>query len=198
MYFIYALADPRTGIIWYIGITTDMHRRFMQHVGCQGNNLEKNTWIRALRSETLLPALKILESVPTNQQAREREDYWIQWYLGEGMPLTNILQEKGEQQSSMKSSPKTPKKPIMKSVEEEDRKKPELKETQRRLHYWRTRRFFSMDDLAERSGVDKGTIYKIETKGGRPRYETAEKLAKALGITLDELYGDEGQETNSA
>jgi len=47
---------------------------------------------------------------------------------------------------------------------------------------------FSLEDLAARSGIDKGTIYRIEAgKPGRNARNTIAKLANALKFSPDEL-----------
>ena len=56
-----------------------------------------------------------------------------------------------------------------------------------RLQYWRERRFLSIRGLAERAGVKPNTISDIEKGKRTMRRETAEKLAKALEISLDDL-----------
>ncbi len=69
MYFIYALADPRTDEIAYIGITDNPYRRFKQHVSFDRSQGFKNEWIRRLQNEMLVPSLKILETVETEDIA---------------------------------------------------------------------------------------------------------------------------------
>lgn len=58
-----------------------------------------------------------------------------------------------------------------------------------RLREYRLAIGFSVPKLAERSGVPRRTIQNIE-KRGDCLVSTAQKLAKALGITLDELAGE--------
>lgn len=61
--FIYALLDPRTGDIRYIGKTNNPHKRFIRHK----NNREKRhcaDWIASLVREELLPVMRILEALP--------------------------------------------------------------------------------------------------------------------------------------
>ncbi|SRR6266487_3992896 len=62
-YFIYALADPHTDEVVYVGITDNIRKRFREHVACKDTNAAKNAWIRLLLKETLTPSLKILETV---------------------------------------------------------------------------------------------------------------------------------------
>ncbi|MCW5319657.1 XRE family transcriptional regulator [Verminephrobacter aporrectodeae subsp. tuberculatae] len=53
----------------------------------------------------------------------------------------------------------------------------------RTLHGW------TLEDLSMRSGVDVGTISALEVRDSK-RSEKAQALAKALGLTLDQLLDD--------
>jgi transcriptional regulator with XRE-family HTH domain len=55
----------------------------------------------------------------------------------------------------------------------------------------RLKKWFSLQDLAERSGVSKNTIYRLETGRSEPSITTVELLADALGISIDEYIGHE-------
>ena len=90
MYVIYALADPRTDKIGYIGITKNLKQRFNQHVNSRGNNNDEDSWIRQLRNDGLIPSIRVLETVGTEDVARKREAYWIEYYIGLGEQLTNV------------------------------------------------------------------------------------------------------------
>ncbi len=88
---IYALIDPRDYAVCYIGITDDVYRRFFQHLSCDGDNPAKDAWITQLRLDNVMLIMKTLEVVPTVEQAREREAFWIQHYKFLGTPLLNQL-----------------------------------------------------------------------------------------------------------
>ena len=50
----------------------------------------------------------------------------------------------------------------------------------------------AQQELARQSGVKQGIISLIESGSTQfPRLDTAAKLARALGCTIDELLGDE-------
>ncbi len=51
----------------------------------------------------------------------------------------------------------------------------------------RARRALSLADLAELSGVDRGTIWRIEAGRSRPYPATRHKLADALKFDVDEI-----------
>lgn len=58
-----------------------------------------------------------------------------------------------------------------------------------RLRQERARKFISQADLAERSGVSKQTIIRLERPDfdGQPNWATIRKLAEALGVEPDAL-----------
>ncbi len=60
------------------------------------------------------------------------------------------------------------------------------------LRVLREKKSLTLDELAVKSKVDRGTISKIETgKRTNPRPSTLRKLAKALGVEPDELTGSD-------
>ncbi len=61
-----------------------------------------------------------------------------------------------------------------------------------RLAELRTAAGISQQELGRLSGVPQGVISTIESGATKhPRTDTAAKLARALGCTIDELLGDE-------
>lgn len=61
-----------------------------------------------------------------------------------------------------------------------------------RLKSIREQRGLTQVQLAEQSGVSTRMIQNYEGGTNRPRIEIAEKIAKALNITADELLGNSG------
>ncbi len=59
------------------------------------------------------------------------------------------------------------------------------------LRRYRKERGWTQEQLAERSGIPRPNISKYETGERDPRAETASKLARALGVTVDELLDPE-------
>jgi len=49
----------------------------------------------------------------------------------------------------------------------------------------------TQDELAERAGVGQSTVAMWESQGRQPTAENAVKLARALGLTVEQLYEDE-------
>lgn len=91
MYFIYALTDPRTDEIRYIGKAKNLKRRFGHHMVADGSNSEKDSWMQELINVGLMPSFKTLETVEARKDANEREAYWIRYYAERGERLTNIV-----------------------------------------------------------------------------------------------------------
>lgn len=87
---VYALEDPRTNEIHYVGMAQDVHKRYDQHVNHPQNNKKKNAWIEELKEAGMVPTLIILEETDA-EHVHDRELYWIQHYLDLGMPLVNVV-----------------------------------------------------------------------------------------------------------
>lgn len=79
-YQIYALTDPDNGLIRYVGLTNNVTRRYREHIQGTHGLLPKDGWILGLIDRQILPGLKILETVVGEGLAREREEYWINFY----------------------------------------------------------------------------------------------------------------------
>jgi len=87
--FIYALKDPTTNEIRYIGKANDPHVRYKNHINkCRDKNTHKRNWINKLREEKLKPILEILEEVPISRWI-EFEKIYIKKYLNDGCDLLN-------------------------------------------------------------------------------------------------------------
>lgn len=64
-----------------------------------------------------------------------------------------------------------------------------------RLKEWRERRAFSQAELADRAGVSKLTVTRLERPGsGIPHPRTVRKLASALGLEPQDLYVVQGND----
>lgn len=68
--FIYALKDPDTNLIRYIGKSDDPEKRLSVHLCCKGRNHRVN-WVRSLTKAGMSPVLEILDEVPI--------DEWMSW-----------------------------------------------------------------------------------------------------------------------
>lgn len=93
-YTIYRLIDPRDNSTRYVGLSSNVLRRYAAHI--LGNNLSlkndaRRVWIEDLNRQGLMPMLDILESdIEDRRQAEEREAYWIGVYHNSGANLLNI------------------------------------------------------------------------------------------------------------
>lgn len=59
-----------------------------------------------------------------------------------------------------------------------------------RLKELREKNNLTQEQLAKRSGVSSRMIQRYEYGTSRPRLDAADKIAKALGVTTDELLGN--------
>jgi len=85
--YIYALRDPRTSDIHYIGVTNNLALRLSQHLGDKSGT-PKSRWIQELLTSGVKPEIVELERVPTNQ-AGKAERKWLEVGKEEGWHLTN-------------------------------------------------------------------------------------------------------------
>jgi len=57
--YVYLLKCPLDGgIVRYVGQTYNVNVRFKQHISCRGFNLHKNSWIRKLKEQNLIPIVE--------------------------------------------------------------------------------------------------------------------------------------------
>jgi len=77
--YIYSLIDPTTNIVRYVGKTSDVERRYKEHLRGDNSNSHKNNWIKKLLKQYKKPTLIILEEC-NNTSWEERERYWISQY----------------------------------------------------------------------------------------------------------------------
>jgi predicted GIY-YIG superfamily endonuclease len=85
---IYALIDPRSLSIRYIGISGDPLARHQQHIRDKANGF-KQEWLDQLRQDGLVPIMRILEIVPSTADALEREKRWIEACIAAGLDILN-------------------------------------------------------------------------------------------------------------
>jgi hypothetical protein len=86
---IYALSDPRDGVIRYVGKASKLRRRLAQHCRTPADrNSHRANWLRALRRDGERPQLIILERCWEGEWP-ERERCWIANLKAEGTLLVN-------------------------------------------------------------------------------------------------------------
>lgn len=87
--YIYALTDPLTGVVRYIGKSVCPARRLYLHVlRSEAKQTHKDCWISNLRSKNSAPVLTVLDEVPSSQQNFFERAY-IKAYRESGADLTN-------------------------------------------------------------------------------------------------------------
>lgn len=96
---IYALIDPRTREMKYVGKSFSLKTRFNQHRLSKGKSA-KSVWISELKSQGLEPQICILEQGEGDSNVAEIK--WIQKLRAEGHVLTNAT--KGGDQWRLQSN----------------------------------------------------------------------------------------------
>jgi len=86
--FIYALCDPRTFEVRYVGKSDDPYKRYCHHLMDKAKTYKVN-WIQSLLKVGLLPIRQILEECDKSIW-EQREQDWINFYKKIGSNLTNI------------------------------------------------------------------------------------------------------------
>lgn len=85
---IYRLIDPIDGAVRYVGITNDPPGRMVQHLAAYNGSEGKRQWLRALKSQGLVPRMEIIEECPAESEG-ERERHWIAYHASMGDKLLN-------------------------------------------------------------------------------------------------------------
>lgn len=88
--YIYALKDPNTNFIRYIGKSNNPLRRLnVYHISqAKKKRTHKECWIFSLLKNGKKPILEILEEATMNNWS-EKEKYYIKYYYGLGCKLVN-------------------------------------------------------------------------------------------------------------
>lgn len=94
---IYALRDPNTNEIRYIGKATDKKARLYLHIkeGLYGSST-KDLWLNSLLRNFQLPIVEVIET-PDKSELCDRGKYWIDYYSALGANLTNEKNNPGWQ-----------------------------------------------------------------------------------------------------
>ncbi len=91
--FIYGLIDPRDGQLRYIGQTSCGKKRFCKLIGkhALAPRTYKNSWIKGLRNNGLLPEILIIEECSIDKLS-ELEIFYIEYFRSLGCRLTNTTE----------------------------------------------------------------------------------------------------------
>lgn len=85
--FIYALKEPDTGAIRYIGKTDDPKKRMRTHLATR-TKCHRADWIQSLIKRGTLPVMEVIDEVPFSEWPAWEVAY-IQFFKDEGCDLTN-------------------------------------------------------------------------------------------------------------
>jgi len=88
--YIYALIDPTTKEIRYIGKTIKPEARLSAHMAAKDANRHKCNWIKKLKRNGKKPVMEIIE-VTSDDKWKQRETYWIHKCIDDGCRLTNLV-----------------------------------------------------------------------------------------------------------
>jgi len=89
--YIYKLVDPRDHLVYYIGQTTNLPRRYAMHLHINPIDVDfsdRHKWILDLQANDLKPEMIVITIVKP-MQADDTEQYWIKKMFKAGYPLTN-------------------------------------------------------------------------------------------------------------
>lgn len=85
---IYALVDPVSRVIRYIGKASDPEQRYAAHLLCKTRARSRN-WIKGLLTTGLKPKMILLEEIP-DEEANDAERFWIAFVKSSGAELLNL------------------------------------------------------------------------------------------------------------
>lgn len=88
MIYIYALQDPFTLELKYVGKTIRLHERLMNQCN-ENSNTHRCHWIQSIVKRGAKPIHVILETLEDGAEWEDRERYWIAYGRAQGWPLTN-------------------------------------------------------------------------------------------------------------
>jgi predicted GIY-YIG superfamily endonuclease len=74
---VYALVDPRDGVVRYVGVTDNPQHRLNEHIGrTRKRSVKLGEWLAELQREKLLPHFVFLDSVKSADSIKA-EAKWI-------------------------------------------------------------------------------------------------------------------------
>lgn len=82
----YALKDPRTGAVRYVGTTVNFQQRINRHFG-RTHHGRRTAWLAELRQHGLRPDVVVLETGTGLQEQAASERRWVEHYKPTGLLL---------------------------------------------------------------------------------------------------------------
>lgn len=91
--YIYALTEPETGYVRYVGKADNPQERYRKHMlpSALAIRCRRTSWLRGLLNKNQRPGMVILEAV-SQDRWKERECYWMAFYRALGCNLVNTAQ----------------------------------------------------------------------------------------------------------
>jgi len=170
---IYGLKDPRNDVYQYIGKSTVGNIRALSHL-TESHSERVKEWINSLNDSWLYPIVEVIEEVEDINELPEREKHYIDYYYNINPNLLNIhLIDKN----------------INNTRTEEDEKdfndlNSLLFKLPKILKNERVYRKLTQQEMAEKIGVNRGTVSMCEN-GGNVSIDTIKKYLLTLkGIDL--------------
>lgn len=92
-FIVYALIEPDTGCVRYVGLSTrgDERPRTHRRPSAARARTRCGNWLRALRSRGLLPEWVVLQRCETEDALAEAERFWIAHYRTRGVDIVNHM-----------------------------------------------------------------------------------------------------------
>lgn len=188
-FIIYALVDPRTGEIRYIGKSSSGVRRPRLHTApshLKEERTHKANWVRLLLSLGLKPGIQILEEFSSETDLNDAECFWIAQGRGLGWRLTNATKG-GEGATGCVISEETRAR-MCRAQTTSQKPDPALVERARQL-YVEEKKGSTL--VARLLGVTSTTILKWAHKGDWLRPPKEQHLDPTLVERARQLYVDE-------
>ena len=86
-YCIYAIVDPRSDLIFYVGHTRDLGRRRAEHL--EGTDTLSGLQVRQIKENGFVPLIIKLEDCKDQSAALMSEVFWIELLKARGIKLSN-------------------------------------------------------------------------------------------------------------
>lgn len=173
-YLIYALVDPRTSAVRYIGKSSSGLQRPKAHLysGYLRAATHKNNWLKQLLAEGLKPEIRVLEKFDSPKLLNLAERLWIAQARQVGWPLTNTTKG-GDGTFGRKAS---------------DRLKASLARANKAREWTQEQREHHSRAMTGRTWDEARKAAFAESKRGRPPPMTAEDRARG-SETMKRKFG---------
>jgi group I intron endonuclease len=184
--YIYALVDPRTNEIRYIGKSNDIRRRLRGHLEVIDRyNTPTTSWLKQLRNLGLIPEIRILEEVPI-QIWEDKERWWIASFRERNINLTNV--GRGGEGGNGSANPEETRRRM--SAAQKGRKKPP-RSNEAREHYRQAQlgKKQSQETISKRIAKVKGRKHSAEWSANISKGRMGIKLTMEQRRTISENNG---------